>query len=127
MNIDIFLRSVIEQDSAPVVLCDLRHTVVYMNRAAAQRYSYAGGAELIGKSLMNCHNAHSRGLIEKCIAWFEEDVTHNSVYESYNPDENKDVYIVALRDADGKLIGYYEKHEYRNKETDRTYGFMPEK
>ena len=34
-----------------------------------------------------------------------------------NDKENKDVYMVALRDDDGTLIGYYEKHEYRNRET----------
>lgn len=28
--------------------------------------------------------------------------------------ENKDVYMVALHDDTGVLIGYYEKHEYRN-------------
>ena len=37
--------------------------------------------------------------------------------------ENKDVYMVALRDEDGKLIGYYEKHEYRNRETAKRYEF----
>ena len=35
----------------------------------------------------------------------------------HNERENKDVYMVALRDNDGTLIGYYEKHEYRNRET----------
>ena len=34
--------------------------------------------------------------------------------------QNKDVYMVALRDA-GKLIGYYEKHEYRNAEMMKLY------
>ena len=29
--------------------------------------------------------------------------------------------MVALRDADKKLIGYYEKHEYRNKENMEKY------
>ena len=37
--------------------------------------------------------------------------------------EKKDVYMVALRDGDGNLIGYYEKHEYRNRETAKRYGF----
>ena len=37
--------------------------------------------------------------------------------------ENKDIYMVALRDDDGNLIGYYEKHEYRNKETNQLYDF----
>ena len=34
--------------------------------------------------------------------------------------QGKDVYMVALRD-EGKLIGYYEKHEYRNVETMKLY------
>ena len=38
------------------------------------------------------------------------------MYTYRNDEENKDVYMVALRDADGALIGYYEKHEYRNRE-----------
>jgi hypothetical protein len=29
--------------------------------------------------------------------------------------------MVALRDASGELIGYYEKHEYRNRETAKLY------
>lgn len=37
-----------------------------------------------------------------------------------NAKQNKDVYMVALRD-EGKLIGYYEKHEYRNVETMKQY------
>ena len=37
-----------------------------------------------------------------------------------NEKQNKDVYMVALRDV-GKLIGYYEKHEYRNVETMKQY------
>ncbi|EKC69670.1 hypothetical protein LEA_08169, partial [human gut metagenome] len=40
---------------------------------------------------------------------------------SHNEKQNKDVYMVALRDADKKLIGYYEKHEYRNKENMEKY------
>lgn len=31
------------------------------------------------------------------------------------------VYMVALRDDAGQLIGYYEKHEYRNRETMEVY------
>lgn len=31
--------------------------------------------------------------------------------------------MVALRDDCGNLIGYYEKHEYRNRETAKLYDF----
>ena len=29
--------------------------------------------------------------------------------------------MIALRDAEGNLIGYYEKHEYRNREQGALY------
>ena len=32
--------------------------------------------------------------------------------------------MVALRDEDGTLIGYYEKHEYRDVETRARYDFQ---
>ena len=38
------------------------------------------------------------------------------IFNYHNERENKAVYMVALSDDDGTLIGYYEKHEYRNKE-----------
>ena len=41
----------------------------------------------------------------------------------FNEKENKDVYMVALRDDEETLIGYYEKHEYRYKETAPLYDF----
>ena len=46
---------------------------------------------------------------------------HNRVYTFYNEKENKDVYMIALRDGTGTLIGYYEKHEYRNREQGALY------
>ena len=36
-------------------------------------------------------------------------------------DRNKDVYMIALRNYRGELIGYYEKHEYRTPETEKPY------
>ena len=48
---------------------------------------------------------------------------NNMIYTFYNEKENKDVYMVALRDEDETLIGYYEKHEYRDRETAGLYDF----
>ena len=116
-------KSVLEQDRAAVVLCDLEHTIVYMNKAAIDRYQKRGGEALIGKSVLNCHNEHSRMVIQKVVAWFEESREHNMIYTYKNEKENKDVYLVALRDETGNLIGYYEKHEYRNPEIAEKYDF----
>lgn len=118
-----FFKSVIDQDNASVVICDLEHTIIYMNPVAAVRYAKYGGFGLVGKSLLNCHNPKSREMINKVIDWFSKSADNNIIYTSFNPKENKDVYMVALRDENKKLIGYYEKHEYRNRETCRMYDF----
>lgn len=115
-----FYKSVLEQDRAAVVLCDLEHTIIYMNPAAIQNYAKHGGEKLIGRSLLDCHNAESGKRIQQVIDWFAADVSHNLVYTFHNEKQNKDVYMVALRDGD-KLIGYYEKHEFRNPETMEKY------
>ena len=107
-------RSVMEQDSAPIVICDTEHTIVYMNPAAATHYERFGGSALLGKCLLECHNERSIAMIRKVLAWFQADPAHNCVHTFYNPKENKDVYMIALRDENNGLIGYYEKHEYRN-------------
>jgi DUF438 domain-containing protein len=94
-----------------------------MNPTAIARYQKWGGAALIGKSLLDCHNPNSSKMIKKVVLWFAKSKENNIVYTSYNEKENKDVYMVALRDEDGTLIGYYEKHEYRNAETAKLYDF----
>ncbi len=118
-----FYKSVLDQDRAPVVLCDLGHKIVYLNKSAAEHYSRFGGAELLGKSLLGCHGKRSREIIEKVVAWFAESNDNNMIYTFRNDEENKDVYMVALRDGEGALIGYYEKHEFRNAERAALYDF----
>ena len=46
-----FFKSVIDADDAPVVICDLEHTIVYMNPTAVKRYKKRGGAALVGRSI----------------------------------------------------------------------------
>ena len=116
-------KSVLEQDRSPIVICDLDHRIIYMNPTAIKRYEKYGGERLVGQSLLNCHNAKSCELIEKVLAWFAESREHNMIFTSRNDRENRDVYMIDLRDSLGKLIGYYEKHEYRNAETAELYDF----
>ena len=121
MELAPFFKSVIDQDTASVVLCDLTHTIIYMSPAAVADYHKYGGAALLGRSLMNCHAPQSRETIQKVVDWFAADSSHNIVYTYHNDKRNYDVYMVALRDGSGKLIGYYEKHESRAAETMKPY------
>lgn len=123
MELSKYMKSIIDMDRASVVICDLDHNIIYMNPAAIKRYEKRGGADLIGRSLLNCHNEQSNAIIKNVVAWFGESTDHNMIYTYYNEKENKDVYMVALRDDDNTLIGYYEKHEYRDRETAKLYDF----
>lgn len=123
MDLSAYFRSVVDQDRCPVVICDTEHTILYLNPAAKERYAKRGGEGLLGQSLLACHGPASGERIRQVVAWFQESPEHNILYTFHNEKENKDVYMVALRDADGALIGYYEKHEYRDPETARVYGF----
>lgn len=125
MDLAPYFKSVLDQDRAPVVLCDLEHTIIYMNPAAGKRYAKSGGAALVGGRIFDCHGPKSNEMIQQVVDWFQADRTHNLVYTFRNDKENKDVYMVALRDDGGKLIGYYEKHEYRDRETMKRYDFEP--
>ena len=121
MELSSYFKSIVEQDNSAVVICNLEHEIIYMNPAAIARYEKRGGAKLIGSNLLNCHNEHSAKKIRDVISWFMKSTEHNRIYTFYNEKENKDVYMIALRDDDGKLIGYYEKHEYRNREQGALY------
>ena len=121
MELSRYFKSIIEQERAAVVICNLGHEIIYMNPAAVSRYKKHGS--LVGKSLLDCHSESSNEKIKRAADWFAEDVSHNIVYTFRNEKEKKDVYMVALRDEDGALIGYYEKHEYRADETMKMYDF----
>lgn len=114
-------KSIIDMDVMPVVICNTEHTILYMNPIAAARYSKRGGYDLVGKSLIDCHNEESNKKIKMVLDWFRQDKDNNRVFTFHNPKENKDVYMIALRNEEGELIGYYEKHESRVPETDTAY------
>lgn len=115
-----FYKSIIDQDRNAVVICNVEHEIIYMNPAAIRNYAKGGGAELVGRSILECHNSESRKRILQVFDWFASSPEHNIVYTFHNDQQNKDVYMVALRE-EGRLIGYYEKHELRDRETMKMY------
>ncbi len=116
MELGAFFKSIVDQDTCPIVICDLDHTIVYMNPTAVSRYAKWGGEALIGKSVLDCHAPFSVEMIRRVIDWFGEDASHNIRFTHHRKKQNSDVYMVALRDDDARLIGYYEKHEIRTPE-----------
>lgn len=106
-----YFESLISGDADEIVLCNTEHQILYMNRAAVAVYG-----DLVGSSLLDCHNETSCEQIRRVVEWFRADAAHNRVHTFYNGKQNKDGYMIALRSADGQVIGYYEKHEFRTKD-----------
>ena len=123
MDLSNYVKSIIDPDQCSVVICSLEHEIIYMNPAAVERYGKRGGAGIVGQSIFACHNRQSEELIRQVVDWFAESTAHNRIYTFHNEKENRDVYMIALRDEAGTLIGYYEKHECRNAETEAMYRF----
>lgn len=113
MNLQDAFQSIVDTDDAPVVITGLDHTIVYMNPAAQSRTPSAAGRAR-RQSLLACHNENSVKIIKETIAWFLQDAQNNKKYLYHRL--GCDVYMVAIRDGAGVLIGYYEKHESREKE-----------
>ncbi|MCD8343599.1 MAG: PAS domain-containing protein [Oscillospiraceae bacterium] len=126
MHLNALCKSVLDADSQPIVLCDMQHTVVYMNPAAVRRYAKRGGAALVGTNIMDCHAPASREKILQVVDWFAQSPENNDVFTFHSDKENSDVYMIALRNEAGELIGYYEKHESRVPETRRAYEELAE-
>ena len=116
-----FFKSIIDQDDMPVVICNLMHEIIYMNPAAVEKYSDEGGANLIGLLIFDCHSHTSVEKIDMVVKWFAKSKENNVIHTSYNANRNRDFYMVALRDEDGNLIGYYEKQVSRNVDPEPRY------
>ena len=74
-----FYKSIVDQDRASIVICNLNHEIIYMNPAAVISYAKRGGDKLVGRSLLDCHNPESRDKIQQVVDWFAVDESHNIV------------------------------------------------
>ncbi len=100
---------ILDELDGPVVFCDCGHVIRYLNPAGAAKYAKRGGYNLVGVSIFDCHNAESNRVIREAFQAFEagEDERFLCVSES----SGLDVFMTAVRDANGTLLGYYERYE----------------
>ena len=64
----------IEKLDGNVIVCDAEGTITYMNETAIRNYARDGGAELIGRNLMECNNENSRKRIEEIMTTHQKNV-----------------------------------------------------
>lgn len=93
----------------PVVFADISHTIRYMNRRAKFEYEEVRGyRNLLGSSLLDCHNEQSGQKIREIVQRFEN---HGGEEFLLVTNRNQRVYMTPVRDENGKLVGYFERYE----------------
>jgi DUF438 domain-containing protein len=88
-----------------VVFVDTNQIIRYVNAPAMKKYAKWGN--ILEKSIFDCHNADSGKMIREMFGRFENG--ENDILFADN--EKHRVYMRAVRDKQGKLIGYYERFE----------------
>lgn len=102
------LRAILDSLDTPILVADTGHIIRYMNRAAVAHYP--GGESLLGRSLLDCHNPHSQEIILKVLEDLRAGVEERLISEN----EQRRVYMRAVRDPEGRLLGYYERYERKH-------------
>jgi len=93
----------------PVVFADLDHTIRYMNRRAIFEYEEVRGyKDLLGSSLLDCHNEQSGQKIREALERFQN---HGGEEFLLVTSRNQRVYMTPVRDDKGSLVGYFERYE----------------
>lgn len=104
LNIDLMF-SLLDSLKEPFLFVDTEHIIRYMNSAALQHYEK--GAALLGTNVLDCHNQDSNKIILEVHAAMQDGLEERLISE----DEKQRIYMRAVRDKAGKLLGYYERYE----------------
>ena len=100
------LLSILDAYAYEIVFVDRNHIVRYMNKTAKQRY---GDRVIIGNSLFNCHNENTKGKIEAFLKRADEG--EDEMFQVLNGKTGEREFFVPVRNQEGKVIGYFERHE----------------
>jgi DUF438 domain-containing protein len=104
------LEGILDSIGYPVVFAGLDHVIRYMNMPAMRYFGEEKGwGNLVGKSLLDCHNPESVAKIKKALEHFKSG--GGEVFEQVNK-KGQRVYMTPVRDAAGNLAGYFERREF---------------
>ncbi len=100
--------AILDSLKSPVMFCDLDHTIRYMNQPAIKHYK--DGESLLGKSVLDCHNEKSQRQMVDILKRMQNDgLEEELIVET----PKKRVWMRAVRDLNGMVVGYYERYEFR--------------
>ena len=107
-----FFRGIIDSEEGPIVLCNLDYRIIYENPAALKYY--APVSPMTGRLLSTLMDEEMMSKVVMSVEWFKEDTKNNKVFALHDKKNNMDMYILAIRNTNGELIGFYGRREDRN-------------
>ena len=99
------MAAILDSLKDPVLFADPEHVTRYMNKAAIAHYEE--GESLIGRSLLDCHNDRSQQMMVEILAEMHEGLDERLITDN----EKYRIYMRVVRDAEGTVLGYYERYE----------------
>ena len=96
----------ITQSIMAAILDSLKGPVLFADTDHITRY-YTDGKDQIGRSLLECHNERSQAMMVEILAAMHQGLEERLITE----EEEYRVYMRAVRDPSGRLLGYYERYE----------------
>lgn len=110
------LAAILDAYPYEVVFVDREHIVRYLNRRARERYGEGPHARVkVGRPIFACHSEATRKKIEELLARADAaapgDADHDEIFEALNTKTGEREFFVPVRDADGAVVGYFERHE----------------
>ena len=106
MEITEVLYALLDAYAYEIVFVDREHIVRYMNKVAKERYKER---VQVGRSLFHCHNENSKKKIEEFLS--RADQGEEEMFELLNGKTGEREFFVPVRNKDGEVIGYFERHE----------------
>ncbi len=98
------MANILDSLEDQIVFVDTGHIIRYMNASA--RKHHTGRGDLMGKSIFACHNARSCEIIKNIYSKLEAGSAEEFIYQT----EKQRIYMRAVRDDVGNLLGYYERY-----------------
>lgn len=85
-----------------ITVCDAQSNICWMNDKAITNYESAGGAQLIGSNMLDCHPDHARAKIEQMLLTHQQNI--------YVTDKNgvKKLFIQSPLTQNGGHSGFIE-------------------
>jgi enamine deaminase RidA (YjgF/YER057c/UK114 family) len=99
------LPALLDSLKDPFLFADTEHVIRYMNAAAVAHYKE--GAALLGRSLFDCHNTDLQRQMREILVELQAGVDERLITDN----EKHRIYMRAVRDSAGRLLGYYKRYE----------------